>query len=333
MKDVLKEKYGIKVPEILMKGQLQTFTIHHTEFVIVPISHVDEEELYELYQLNHYMNDKKEPYLATIVLTKENYLSFEHDENRYLLLKVPKTTFQPHAIGRDLARFHLKGRSYPYQISKAQRIGQWKMLWEKRLDQLEMFWRGKIYQESLHPFEKMFVEAFPYYLGLAENGIQYLVDTELDEDPHPIDSATICHHRFHKNTWLGDVQMKSPIDWVFDHHSRDLAEYMRFSFFHDQEEFKQYGYKFIEDYDRTSPLSPFSWRLIYSRLLFPVHFFECVENYYLSNGDTFYEDQLTSILDTSDQYEAFLQSYSSMLSMRTKRMVLPQVEWIMPVGK
>ncbi|MGM7722518.1 spore coat putative kinase YutH [uncultured Metabacillus sp.] len=331
MKKAIYEEYGIKVQDLRKIGKFDSFRVHQTDFLIVPITNIDEEEMYELYQLSEFMVEKREPNIARIVVTKKNNLFFEKDKAKYALVKYAAfTQGRYQQIGRNLARFHQKARTYPYQLSKTQRIGQWKYLWERRLDQLESFWSGKIHSQPFTQFEKMFIESFPYYLGLAENGIQYLVDTELDEEPQPIDSGTICHHRFHPTTWGSAQGVKLPTDWVFDHASRDIAEYLRHLFFERQEELQENGFRFLDDYDRTTPLSAFTWRLIYSRLLFPIHYFECVENYYLSsdNDKPIFEAKLKEILTASDQYELFLKSYSNMLSMRKKRIVLPSLEWL-----
>jgi spore coat protein YutH len=331
VKKIIGEEYGIKVQEMTRLGNYDSFRLHQTHFLIVPVTHLEEEELYELHQLSQFMVEKREPYIASIVLTKKNHMFFEKDQARYVIIKCsPYTEGRLNQIGRDLARFHQKARTYPYQVTKIQRIGQWKFLWEKRLDQLETFWRGKVRSQPLNRFEKMFVESFTYYLGLAENAIQYLVDTELDEEPQPIDSGTICHHRFHLTTWNPEMCVKLPTEWVFDHGSRDIAEYMRHLFFEKQEDLKSNGFRFLDDYDRTTPLSVFSWRLIYSRLLFPIHFFECVENYYLSAEDDkpYFEGKMEEVLNRSSQYEAFLKSYSSMLSIKTRRIMLPAIEWL-----
>ncbi len=331
MKKTIHDEYGIKVTDLEKVGRYESFRLHQTQFIVVPVSHIDEEELFEMYQLSQFMIEKRESHVASIVLTKKNHLFFEKDKVRYVLMKCSAYTQGRFTqLGKDLARFHAKGRLYPYQVSRTLRIGQWKVLWEKRLDQLEMFWRQKVQTQPLTQFEKMFVESFPYYIGLAENAIQYLVDTELDEEPQPIDSGTICHQRFLSTTWNPSMVIKSPIDWVFDHSSRDLAEYMRHLYFEKQEELKLEGFRFLEEYDRTTPLSPFSWRLIYSRLLFPIHYLECVEEYYLSPEDVkpLFEEKLNRILKDSGHYESFLRAYSSMLSMKTKRIMLPTVDWL-----
>ena len=331
MKKIINEEYGIKILEMTKLGQYESFRLHQSQFLIVPVTHIVEDELYELYHLSQFMIEKREPYIASIVLTKNNRLFFEKDQAKYAIIKCSSyTEGRFHQIGRDLARFHQKGRTYPYQVTKIQRIGQWKFLWEKRIDQLESFWHGRVFSQPLTQFEKMFVESFPYYLGMAENSIQYLVDTELDEDPQPIDSGTVCHHRFHSATWNSSQCIKLPTEWVFDHGSRDIAEYLRHLFLEEKEEINKNGFSFLDDYNRTTPLSVFSWRLIYSRLLFPVHYFECVENYYLSAEDkkTVFEEELNRILQESGQYESFLKGYSRMLSINTRRIELPAVEWL-----
>lgn len=79
-----------------------------------------------------------------------------------------------------------------------------------------------------HAFDKLFIESFPYYLGLGENAIQYLADTELDDRPLPVDSGTICHQRFTRETWENAFSL--PVDFVFDHGGRDIAECLRYDF-------------------------------------------------------------------------------------------------------
>lgn len=329
MKKIIHEQYGIKVPEISKMNGCDAFQIHQTSFLIKRVNHIQDEELYEMYQMSQFLQEKGETYIGTIVLTKNNNIFFEKEKEKYILLRCPTAKERiPIQLGRDLAKFHQKARNFPYELSNTLRIGQWKYLWEKRLDQLEGFWRGKVQSHPLNLFEKKFIESFPYYLGLAENAIQYLVDTELDDEPQAIDAGTICHQRFHAHTWRNDLYIKMPTDWVFDHCGRDIAEYLRYLFFDQTKDSSHY--KFIDEYERTTPLSSFAWRLIYSRLLFPIHYFECIEEYYLSpeNMRAEHEKKLTHLLEESTKYEHFLKGYFGMLSMRTKKIFLPKIHWL-----
>ncbi|TDL78676.1 spore coat protein YutH [Peribacillus frigoritolerans] len=328
---LIREQYGLRVAETFRVGNYDAFSYHQHVYLIVPLSHIDDEELYELYNMSQFLLERGDPFVAVFLLTKQGNLYIEWEKRKYGILKTAYVQSERvYQVGRELARFHQKARSYPYQVSKISRIGQWKVLWEKRTDQLEGFWRGKISSQPLDSFEKMFAESFPYYMGLAENAIQYLVDTELDDEPQPIDSATVCHHRFYSDTWRSSGLVKIPTDWVFDHCSRDIAEYLRNQFFDQPEILRQDGFLLLEDYDRTTPLSSFSWRLIYSRLLLPIHYFECIEDYYLSSetDKPYYEAKLSEMLKNSSKYEGFLKSYAQLLSMRTKKIYLPAIHWL-----
>ncbi|MBS2970404.1 spore coat protein YutH [Metabacillus sp. KIGAM252] len=327
----MKEHFGLQVPGIFKAGSYDAFRVHGTIGIIVPVQQIDEQELYELYYMSQYLQEKREPYVAVFWPSLKGTLSAEKDGRRYTVLKCPdRIVSRGQSAGRELAQFHQRSRSYPYQADKTKRIGQWKDLWERRLDQLEVFWRGKVQAHPLDHFEKLFIESFPYYLGLAENGIQYLVDTELDDEPLFSDAAAICHNRFHSDLWNREFTIKLPTDWVFDHASRDIAEYLRYDFLQNPDQLRNEGGNFLADYDRTAPLSSFSWRLIYSRLLFPIHYFECIEDYYLApdSEKPNYEKKLQELLQRSAEYEQFLTSYAGMLSMRTKKIQLPVLHWL-----
>lgn len=87
----------------------------------------------------------------------------------------------------------------------------------KRLDQLERFWQSQLMNQPSDVFDQLFIESFPYYLGIAENAIQYVVDTEIDDTPQLADAATICQERFTPLLWQQTNKLKIPIDWVYDH--------------------------------------------------------------------------------------------------------------------
>jgi len=196
---------------------------------------------------------------------------------------------------------------------------------------MEKVWNGLIFQTPEDEFERMFVESFPYYIGLTENAIQYLVDTEMDDDPLETDSGTVCHERFSRNSWGGNYLIKNPFDWVFDHRSRDLAEWTRERYFRNIQTYERELKDFYEDYQSIAPLSSFSWRLLYSRLLFPLHYFECVEDYYITRSEQdqkILEERLSKILRQSAEYERFLGNFYIISGAPIKRLNLPQLEWL-----
>ena len=69
------------------------------------------------------------------------------------------------------------------------------------MDQMEKVWNSMLFQQPESEFDIMFLESFSYYMGIGENAIQYLVDTEMDDEPKAMDNGTICHTRFTSQTW------------------------------------------------------------------------------------------------------------------------------------
>lgn len=331
MRESIKNHYGIIVRQLSQYHSYPSFQTPNSIFLIVPADEFTKEELSELDNMSLFLQEQKDPYVSTFLRTKDNELTFEHERRTYSLLKsasyLSNRSFQ---LGTELAEFHRKGRQFPYQVKEITRIGQWKDLWEKRLDQLEQFWRQKALMHPLRPFEKKFIESFPYYLGLSENAIQYLVDTELDDKPGMFDSGTVCHKRFAIDKWSQESPIKIPTDWVLDHASRDLAEYMRNLFMQYRKDLFEQGFLFLQQYEMVAPLSSFSKRLIYSRLIFPLHYFETVEGYYISpeSEHDFYEDRLDRLHNDSERYEQYLRTFHEMAGMRNGQFFFPQIKWL-----
>ncbi|MGE6629955.1 spore coat putative kinase YutH [Bacillus sp. NPDC077027] len=331
MKETIYHTFGIDVRQFIQYGTYQSFQTAQVLYLVVPISHLREEEITELYHISQYLLNDGDPYVAVFELTSEGKPTFEHGKQLYALLKAtppaPGRSFQ-HAA--ELAAFHQRGRRFPYEVSETKRVGAWKELWAKRLDQLEGFWMQQMHQKPLERFEKQFIESFPYYLGLTETAIQYLVDTELDDDPKECDSGTVCHQRFSRVTWHGDQLLRLPVDWVFDHPTRDIAEYLRETFVQHKEDLLEEGFSFLQQYEQITPLSSFSKRLLYSRLLFPLHYFEIVEGYYMSSESEkhYYEQRLDYLLDDHKRYEHFLKVFQEMSNMRAQATSIPAIGWL-----
>lgn len=327
MKETLLEQYNIKIEKTVNAFGFEGVLYRNLLYCIVPIPNWELEEIIDLKQMSDYLYQKGDFRIATILPTLNGELSCKIQDKDCIIVRCPTLQYsRTESIGRELAKYHKKGRSFPYQLKRANRIGQWKYLWEKRLDQMELFWRGKVQQHPANTFETLFVESFPYYIGLTENAIQYLVDTELDESPTQVDSATICHHRF---TTIPTTRF--PTDIVLDHCTRDVAEYIRHLYHTNHNPMYNHISEFIGDYERVTPLSPFSWRLLYSRLLFPLHYFECIERYYMSDTEgemKSQEKQLKAILEDSSRYEKFLASFFERIGVQSRNLELPEVSWL-----
>ncbi|MBM7704601.1 spore coat putative kinase YutH [Metabacillus iocasae] len=333
MLETIYEHYGVRPTELMTIGQHKGFQYRNILYTIINVRNMEQEELTELHQMSQFLMTQGDRQVATLMANQQGTGVTETDDQRFIVCRCP--IFNPVSssnIGKELALFHQRGRMLPYEVEKCKRLGQWKSMWETRLDQMEKFWYSKVQEHPNHEMEKKFIESFPYYVGLTENAIQYLVDTEIDDLPRTIDTATICHHRFTAQTWGENYYYKLPIDWVFDHPSRDLAEYIRANYMkHNHRIHKQTIHEFLSEYETVSPLSSFAWRLLYARLLFPVHYFEVIEGYYSSrdkNVQHGYFKQLESILQHSNAYEQFLKQFYSFVGITATRYNIPELTWL-----
>ena len=188
-------------------------------------------------------------------------------------------------LGRKLAKFHERGRMVPFQIERLSRIGQWKELWEKRLEQMERCGMAFFFKRRKMNSKNMFIDSFPYYIGITENAIQYLVDTEIDDEPTESDNGTVCHERFSRKSWGANYLIKNPFDWVLIIEVVICGMDEGTLFPTISKRTNMNVKQFFSGISKIAPLSSFSWRLLYSRVLFPLHYFECVENYYITRSE------------------------------------------------
>lgn len=329
---LLKIHFGIDAMESTAIGHYQTCKKDNQRYVLIPVDQKDEEELIELEQIANYLKRTGDRTVSTFLYTKENNRLLEHESGKYCVLCTNGSTQRSHSrIGRKLAKFHYRGRSISFPVQKISRIGQWKSLWEKRIDQMEKVWKEMLMHEPENDFDRMFFESFPYYMAIAENAIQYLVDTELDDEPRAVDYGTVCHIRFSTRAWGDEIILKNPFDWVLDHCSRDLAEWTREQYFYHYGTYEPEIRNFYQDYQSVQPLSSFSWRLLYARLLFPLHYVECIENYYSTDSEQEQRmllERLEKYLQRSSDHEKFLKHFYQMVNVPVRQQNIPLIEWL-----
>lgn len=332
IEEIIFHSYGIQVEREEKNSRFPSFRSGNVIYSIIPLQNLESEELQERQMMSEHLRVQGDRSVSSFVLANHGTYISEADEHLFVLLA--NEILQPprsNRLGRRLAKFHYRGRNINETITKCSRIGQWKELWEARIDQLERIWSEKLRAHPNNEFEKLFIETFPYYMVLGENAIQYLVDTEMDDNPDFVDSGTVCYERFHQETWTGDKWMKNPFDWVFDHAMRDVAEWVREHYFKNLHTHQREITKFFQEYQSIETLSSFSARLLYARMLFPIHYYETVEEYFSNVKETRsneLEDMLITVTKTSSQYEAFLKHLFEMAEIPAKQWQLPELGWL-----
>ncbi|MFD1020503.1 hypothetical protein [Thalassobacillus hwangdonensis] len=220
---------------------------------------------------------------------------------------------------QQLADFHRVGASYPYQPTTFSSYGGWRTLWANRIDRFEAE-VSRLYQERpVADWHRAWIDAAPYVIGLGENAIQYLQESEQESRHHEADQPTITFDRYPTQSqtliWFNELRQ--------DHPSRDLAEAIRPMLL--RENGAQEMTSFLQNYQARSPLSFFGIRLLYARLLFPVHLLDQFRNAQADERGLMEETR--QIFENQKRYELHLKMFYEWLQLSARDMQLPVLDW------
>ena len=160
----------------------------------------------------------------------------------------------------------------------------WLELWSSKIDYLE-------YQVSQFGRKQNIIkDSFCYYIGLAENAIQFL-KTIVRKVP-----LCVSHKRIKKDCTMYDLY--NPLELIIDTRVRDYSEYYKQRFFYSDINFNDFE-KFIYD----NQFSEDELKLLFCRMLFPTLYFDVYEGVIIDNID---ERELIPIITKATEYEYLL---------------------------
>lgn len=167
----------------------------------------------------------------------------------------------------------------------------WAKLWEMKVDYYE--------KNIITTVNKDILEVFPYYIGLSELAIRVYKENSAET------TYSICHNRLNNSN-----DFYSPDNIITDYKVRDIAEYIKISFFNETLDFNE----FISGIERMN-LKEGDYVLLYARLLFPTYFFDCVET----------EQNIEFFSSKINQYELLLTQMYYYLSPKAP---VPKIDWL-----
>lgn len=325
VKNLLGEQYAIRLKEqtvvdektICMDGEYYYLIIEVKNKEVI---HMEQAALAEYLVENGYTHT-----FVPIPNVNGEWLT-AYDGQVYLVLKTAQfqhDTTMPH--GQQLAAFHAIGSTYPFEPKKISSYGKWKELWINKLTVYET----KAAQEAKkHPsaYYENVMNMLPYMIGMSENAIQYVQESEQDNRFHEHDQGTICFHRY-----TGQLLQPAlwPVDFVYDHPARDLAEYIRARLLnHNLDSAAGEIVQFLQEYQQVHPLSVFGLRLLYARLLFPVHLFDLVGQGFLHTNPSMLFDDLIKLCNQQIDYEAKLRMFFKLVGVDPQLLHIPMLHWL-----
>lgn len=326
MKNLLAAEYGIDVRNQVHLLGKEGFQDAECLYFIIPSNNREVIHM-EQAALAYYLAENNYHHVAYPIPTA-NGRWFVHDENEhtYMVVKVDQLQeINPReSHGKKVALFHQIGTAYRYEPQEISSYGQWKALWINKITQFEQRLLKEAKANS-NQYYRLVMDMLPYLIGISENAIQYIQESEADPRFHEIDQGTIVFQRYRKNL-LESVIWGNQL--AYDHPSRDIAEFIRHAFLTSNFDGWDIVKPFMSDYQEIRPLSVFSWRLIYARLLYPIHLFDCLQRGFVyQDYDRSYEE-LKELLNKQVYYENYLGQFFHRLQVDYKNLDIPVVHWL-----
>lgn len=220
--------------------------------------------------------------------------------------------------GKKLGDIHRIGSTFQYEPKAISSYGTWRKLWEEKLTFYEEELTRQAREEAASSYLSEVMDVLPYIVGISENAIQYLRESEKEQRILQTDQGTVAFSRW--NTFGKTIIWMDEL--VYDHPTRDIAEYIRFAFLHNRPDAEIN--QFLNDYQNYQPLSVFAWRLIFARLFFPVHLYDFLEEEFQ------YQDfqRLEQLIKHQEVYERRLARFYEMTGVDVSDWRIPMISWL-----
>lgn len=304
MKETLEYYYGLDIESIEELDGKYHFKIENQDYFFVFYNR-GIEELEDIINVSNEMV-KKGINVHKILINRNNSFLTKVGEYNYILFAVSNLNeeydiFDMVKISEKLVLNNNKSNLYR---------NNWGTLWSEKIDYFE-------YQVRELSIEKDVVKnSFSYYVGMAENAISYVNNTNMKYGMD-VYRIVLSHRRvFYPNYKLNYL---NPLSFVFDLEVRDIAEYLKAMFFKKDISF---CLDELSSYLKIRHLSLYEYQMLYARLLYPTYYFDVYESVMNKNGD---EEQLVNIIKKCDSYEEFLKKAYLEISKYAK---IDKVEWI-----
>ena len=111
---------------------------------------------------------------------------------------------------------------------------------------------------------------------MAENAISYVKNTNLEVKKEQTDINVISHRKIKECNKLNCIY--DPLNIVIDHKSRDLAEYIKTSFFKNNIKI----FEELDQYFSNHYFSLYGTRILFARILYPSFYFDTYEEIILN---------------------------------------------------
>ncbi len=273
MKNTINYYYNLNINTIHQKEKNYYFKVDNKNYLLLKYDNF--EELDDIYKLGSYLNQFL-PFHEIILNINEEIIT-KINNNNYILLQI----FINDKINLNKI-IELNNINIPFNFPKLRR-DDWSLLWTEKIDYLE-------YQLSqIGRKYPLIRDSFNYYIGLAENAIILVNNTDKKDVV-----LSLSHRRISDSSF----ELYNPLNIVIDVRIRDICEYFKYRFFHNIDISQE-----LELFLNYNHLNINEGKLFLARMLFPTYYFDIYEKIINNEID---ESEIKKIIIKADSYEKIL---------------------------
>lgn len=300
MKNLINYFYNLNIDDIYNKNNIYYFyyndELYHFYIYTTNVKNID-----FVKDINDSL--KNDTLVHEIIVNKDNSILTYYNNIPYILCRVNININKPISLG-EISYLSSKTINTSAKI----KYNSWQELWSIKMDYLETLINenGKKYP--------IIVDSFNYFVGLAENAISYYNNLS-NKEINP-NSLIISHRIININDTV--YSLYDPVNITIDHKSRDVAEYIKYSFFNNNTNiFQELNIYFKYNYYSKDDII-----MLLSRVLYPSFYFNMYEDIMINNAE---EKMITDITSKLDKYELYL---NSIFKYFNNYYNIPYVDWL-----
>ena len=302
MKNIIEFYYNIKIDTLHSKNDYYFFNINNNSFIFKPY-YKDTRTAESLYYLNNILRGQIK--LDNIIPNKYNTAITIIENTPYILIQKNSNKILSLPIISNISNTNINNNTYIKELER----NNWEILWANKIDYYEIQINEN---KKKYPLIR---ESFDYFIGMSENAISYLVNTKLETKPTIYDSKVPSHNNLSNSLY-------DPSNIILDHKARDVAEYIKYSFWNNNNNIFQE----LDEYFRHNYYSIYGIRVLYSRILYPSFYFDIYDQIISGKKE---EKELNNIISRISNYEYFLYNIYLYLG---KYYNIPEINYIKKQG-
>lgn len=289
MKDTINYYYNLNPNKIKKIFDYYYFYLNNElyYFVIYDRRISDVNSIFEFNQKMLYLDVS----VNEIINNKNNTIITYVNKVPYILMKVFVNINKPLSLSEIS---YVSSIKIPYQNNLMR--SNWAMLWSNKIDYLEY------HHEQNYQKYPLLATSFDYFIGISENAISYLNYTIENIKPEASDIGVTSHDIINLDDTI--YTLYNPLNIIIDHKARDLAEYIKFSFFNDNFSI----FEELDEYFKYNYFSFYGINLLISRILYPSFYFEKYDEIISGRAN---ENSILKITSRINDYEKYLQDIFS----------------------